>query len=123
MADINTDKYKNLRRRIDKDWINIHPIQRGGILPPESREAMKSFADGYSTCDYCLEGRLDLVQKPPISDFKEDVAKFLNMDEVRFTPGARGAQQALFRAMTDPGDIVVLDSLAHYTSYLSAEIN
>lgn len=123
MADIDLNKYRNLRRRVDEDWINIHPIQRGGILPPESREALMSFADGYSTCDYCLEGRLDLVQKPPISDFVEDVARFLNMDEVRFTPGARGAQQALFNAIAEPGDSIILDSLAHYTSYIAAEIN
>lgn len=123
MAKINLDKYKNLRRRVSRDWINIHPIQRGGILPPESREALISFADGYSTCDYCLEGRVDLVRNPPILDFASDVAKFLNMDEARFTPGARGAKQAVFRAITEPGDTIVLDSLAHYTSYIAAEIN
>lgn len=123
MVKIDLNKYRNLERRIDEDWINIHPIQRGGILPPETKKTLQKFADGYSTCDYCLEGRVDLVKKPPILDFSEDVAKFLNMDEVRFTPGARGAQRIVFEALTKPGDTVVLDSLAHYTTYLAAEVN
>lgn len=123
MVEIDLDKYRNLERRVGEDWINIHPIQRGGILPPGSKKALLEFANGYSTCDYCLEGRVDLVKKPPILDFAEDVAKFLNMDEARFTPGARGAQRTVFEALTEPGDTVVLDSLAHYTSYLAAEAN
>ena len=123
MVELNLDKYKNLRREVDESWINIHPIQRGGILPPETRETLLSFADGYSVCDYCIEGRVDLIKKPPIIDFASDVAKFLNMDEVNFTPGARGAKNAIFKAITEPGDTVVIDSLAHYTTYLAAEVN
>lgn len=123
MVEIDLNKYRNLERRVGGDWINIHPIQRGGILPPATKKVLLEFANGYSTCDYCLEGRVDLVKKPPIIDFAEDVAKFLNMDEVRFTPGARGAQRTVFEALTEPGDTAVLDSLAHYTSYLAAEAN
>ncbi len=123
MAKINLDKYRNLRRGIDESWINIHPIQRGGVLPPETRKTLLSFADGYSVCDLCLEGRVDLIKTPPIFDFANDVAKFLNVDEVRFTPGARGAKQAVFKAIAEPGDTVVVDSLAHYTTYIAAEVN
>lgn len=123
MVKVNVDKYKNLSRVIDESWINIHPIQRGGILPPESRKALLLFGDGYSTCDLCIEGRVDLVTTPPILDFASDVAKFLNMDEVRFTPGARGAKQAVFRSTAEPGDTIVIDSLAHYTTYIAAEVN
>jgi Sep-tRNA:Cys-tRNA synthetase len=123
MVKINLDRYKNLRRAIDESWINIHPIQRGGVLPPETRETLVSFADGYSACDICLEGRVDLIKTPPILDFAGDVAKFLNMDEVRFTPGVRGAKQAVFRAIAEPGDTIVIDSLAHYTTYIAAEVN
>ncbi len=123
MVQININKYKNIRRMVDDSWINLHPIQRGGILPSESRDALLSFGDGYSTCDLCIEGRIDLVKTPPVHDFASDLAKFLNMDEVRFTPGARGAKQAIFRAIANPGDTVILDSLAHYTSYIAAEVN
>jgi len=123
MPDINLDKYKNLRREVDKGWINLHPIQRGGILPPETRETLLSFADGYSVCDYCIEGRVDLIRKPPIFDFASDVAKFLNMDEVRFTSGARHAQSVVFKSIADPGDTIIIDSLAHYTTYIAAELN
>ncbi|MEW6592939.1 MAG: O-phospho-L-seryl-tRNA:Cys-tRNA synthase [Candidatus Hadarchaeota archaeon] len=123
MAQINLDKYKNLRRLVDETWTNVHPIQRGGILPPESRKTLQNFADGYSTCDLCIEGRIDLVKTPPVLDFAGDLAKFLNMDEVRFTPGARGAKQAVLRSIAEPGDTLILDSLAHYTSYISAEVN
>ncbi len=123
MVKINVDKYKNLRRIIDESWINIHPIQRGGVLPPESKKTLLSFGDGYSTCDLCLEGRIDLVKAPPILDFAGDVAKFLNMDEVQFTPGARGAKQAIFKSIAEPGDTIVIDSLAHYTTYIAAEVN
>ena len=123
ITEINLTKYKNLRRVIDETWINIHPIQRGGILPPESKETLLSFADGYSTCDFCLEGRIDLVKTPPIFDFANDVARFLNMDKVQFTPGARGAKQAILRSITKPGDTIVIDSLAHYTTYIAAEVS
>jgi Sep-tRNA:Cys-tRNA synthetase len=123
MVEINVDKYKNLRREIGEDWINVHPIQRGGILPKETRETLLSFADGYSVCDYCIEGRVDLIKKPPIADFAGDVAKFLNMDEVRFTSGARHAQWMVLKSITKPGDTIIIDSLAHYTTYMAAELN
>jgi Sep-tRNA:Cys-tRNA synthetase len=122
MTRINIEKYKKLHRVVDESWINIHPIQRGGILSPEARRILVLFGDGYSTCDLCLEGRVDLIKTPPILDFASDLAKFLHMDEVRFTPGARGAKLAVFRSLAEPGDTIILDSLAHYTSYIAAEV-
>ncbi|KXA93964.1 cysteine--tRNA ligase [candidate division MSBL1 archaeon SCGC-AAA259E22] len=118
---MNLNKYKNVKRRIGKDWINLNPIQRGGVLPPESRETLQSFGDGYSTCDYCLEGRVDLVDSPPIDDLAGDIAKFVNMDEIMFTAGCRHVQWVALKALTEPGDVIVIDSLAHYTTYLAAE--
>lgn len=100
--------------------INVHPIQRGGILTREAREALLEWADGYSVCDFCFEGRVDLIQKPPILEFKEEVAEFLGMDDVRFTAGARHAK---FAVMNSFRGTVVLDSLAHYTSYIAAELS
>ncbi len=121
MESIDLDKYKNIKRRIDEDWINLNPIQRGGMLPPESKETLQSFGDGYSTCDFCLEGRVDLVDKPPISDFSNDLARFVNMDDAEFTAGCRHAQWIALKAVAEEGDTIVIDSLAHYTTYLAAE--
>jgi Sep-tRNA:Cys-tRNA synthetase len=116
-------KYKNLTRGIQDNYINVNPIQRGGVLTGEARKALLEFGDGYSVCDYCFDARVDLVQKPPIRDFTMDVAKFLNVDEVRFTAGCRHAVWAIMHMTTEPGNTIVLDSLAHYTSYLGAEAN
>lgn len=111
---------ENLKRP-SEGLINIHPIQRGGILTEEARKVLLSWADGYSVCDVCLEGRVDLIRNPPISQFKEDVAEFLGMDDVRFTAGARHAKFVIMSAFK--GGTVVLDSLAHYTSYIAGELN
>lgn len=116
-------KYKNLTRGVEDTFVNVHPIQRGGVLTGEARKALLEFGDGYSVCDYCFEARVDLVQKPPVRDFTYDVAEFLNVDDVRFTAGCRHAKWAAMHMITEPGDTVVLDSLAHYTSYLAAEAN
>ncbi len=107
-------------QRPSKGMINVHPIQRGGILTEEARKVLLEWGDGYSMCDLCFEGRVDLIDNPPIKRFKEEVAEFLGMDEVRFTAGARHAK---FVAMSGFKGAVVLDSLAHYTSYIAAELN
>ncbi|MCX9013979.1 MAG: O-phospho-L-seryl-tRNA:Cys-tRNA synthase [Candidatus Methanoperedens sp.] len=117
------NKYKNITRGISDTYVNVHPIQRGGVLTGEARKALLEFGDGYSVCDYCFEARVDLVDKPPVKDFTQDVAEFLNMDDVRFTAGCRHAKWAVMHMVCEPGDTVVVDSLAHYTSYLAAEAN
>ncbi len=116
---MNLDLYKNLFRDVEENYINLNPIQRGGVLTPEARKAIVKFADGYSVCDFCLKGRLDLITKPPIKQFYEDLAEFLNMDVARITPGARQAKRMIFNSLE--GEYVIIDSLAHYTSYVAAE--
>ncbi len=118
--DLNRYSPNNLKRP-SKGLINIHPIQRGGILTEEARKVLIEWADGYSVCDVCLEGRVDLLKNPPVDALKQDIAEFLGMDTARFTAGARHAKFAVMAGFH--GGIVVLDSLAHYTSYTAAELN
>lgn len=73
--DINLDKYKNLTRSLTREFINLNPIQRGGILPKEAKKAVYEYWDGYSVCDYC-HGRLDEVTCPPIKDFWKILPSF-----------------------------------------------
>ena len=114
-------KYCGISRNIEESFINIHPIQRGGVLTAEARKVLLDFGDGYSMCDYCFEARIVKVKKPPVVDFIQDLATFLDIDEVRPTAGARHAKRAVMEAITEPGDTIVLDSLAHYTTYVTAE--
>ena len=58
MNEINLDKYRNIKRHLGREMINLNPIQRGGVLPIESKKAIYEYWDGYSVCDYC-GGRLD----------------------------------------------------------------
>ncbi|WP_091689939.1 O-phospho-L-seryl-tRNA:Cys-tRNA synthase [Methanococcoides vulcani] len=120
---MNLDIYKNLNRGVESTYINLNPIQRGGVLTAEARKAALEFADGYSVCDFCFESRVDLVQNPPVRNLTADIAEFLNMDDVRYTAGCRHAKWAVMHMVTEPGETIVLDSLAHYTSYLAAEAN
>ncbi|HUX99479.1 MAG TPA: O-phospho-L-seryl-tRNA:Cys-tRNA synthase [Candidatus Deferrimicrobium sp.] len=114
-------RYANISRDIADQYINIHPIQRGGVLTPEAQKILLSYGDGYSMCDYCFEGRVDRIDKPPVREFLEDLALFLEMDEVRVTPGSRTGMFIVFRSMSRPGDTIILDSLAHYSTYIAAE--
>jgi Sep-tRNA:Cys-tRNA synthetase len=115
------DKYRNLTRDREEGYVNIHPIQRGGVLTPAARKALLEFGDGYSACDYCIKGRLDLIKKPPIQDFVADLAEFLGMDEARVVTRCREAKYIVFRMLAEPGGTIVVDALAHYTTYLGAE--
>ncbi|MHA1251072.1 MAG: O-phospho-L-seryl-tRNA:Cys-tRNA synthase [Candidatus Helarchaeota archaeon] len=116
-------KYRNLSRNIEEEFINLHPIQAGGRIPndPSVLQTIIEFIDGYSTCDYCLTGRLYEINTPPICDLHIDLAKFCDMDYARLTPGCRQAQYSAIHALTAPGDSIIVDSLAHYTTYISAE--
>lgn len=109
-------------REVEEMFINIDPIQAGGRLTPEAQKAVISYSDGYSVCDNCLKPfRLDYIKKPPIAQFHEDCAKWLNMDELRVVPGARRGFQAVASSMVERGDPVVLTSLSHYTEFVSIE--
>lgn len=112
----------SLNRQTERENLNLNPLQRGGVLPPESRQALYEFSDGYSVCDYCA-GRLDQVPRPSISGFLEDMACFINVDHVRTVHGAREGKFAVMHAICQPGDTVLVDGNAHYTSHLAAERN
>lgn len=114
-------KYRSIARDTEDQYINIQPIQRGGVLTPEAQKVLVSYGDGYSMCDFCFEGRVDLIEKPPVHEFLGDLATFLDIDEARVTPGSRTAMYTVMRAMAQPGDTIVLDSLAHYSTYIAAE--
>jgi len=119
-------KYSNLTRNINEEFINVHPIQRGGILTPEAFKALIAYGDGYSLCDNCLKGRIDMIENPPVVDFLKDVAKFLNIDQVMLTSAARDSKKIAIEALaklSPEKKTVIVDSTAHYTTYLAIEVN
>ncbi len=111
-----------LNRNLERDNLNLNPLQRGGVLPVEARKALLEFSDGYSVCDYCA-GRLDQIPNPSINGFLDDLAKFIGADEVRTTHGARESKFAIMHALCEPGDTIIVDGNAHYTTHLAAERN
>ena len=123
VLDKKLEKYLNLRREV-KGYINLNPIQRGGILTEAARKALVEFGDGYSVCDWCppKTPRLDLIKRPPIYDFILDAAEFLGMDILRVVTRCREAKFIVFQMLGKPGDYIVVDSLAHYSTYLAAEV-
>jgi len=118
--EINLDRYRNLTRHLGREYINLNPIQRGGVLPVEAKKAIYEYWDGYSVCDYC-GGRLDEIKTPPVCEFLEDLSKFLDMDISRPTHGARESKFIVMHSICKEGDYVVLDENAHYTSYVAIE--
>ncbi|MDD3246281.1 MAG: O-phospho-L-seryl-tRNA:Cys-tRNA synthase [Methanosarcina sp.] len=101
--------------------INIDPLQTGGLLTEAARQTLVEWGDGYSVCDFC-GGVLDQIKKPPIHDFvHQALPEFLGCDEARVTNGARESKFAVMHSMGKPGDWIVLDGLAHYSSYVAAE--
>jgi len=109
-----------LTRNTERENLNLNPLQRGGFLPIEARKALYEFSDGYSVCDYCA-GRLDEVTKPQIHGFLDDLADFINTDHARTTHGAREGKFAVMHALCKPGDTIVVDGNAHYTTHVAAE--
>ena len=115
----NLGRLCHLKRDIAE--INIDPLQRGGILTAEAREALIEWGDGYSVCDFCA-GMLDRIKTPPVEDFVHTaLPEFLGADEVRITHGAREGKFAAMHALCEKGDTVVMDGNAHYTTVLAAE--
>ena len=110
-----------LIRRDTPRAINIDPLQTGGVLTPEARQALAEWGDGYSVCDYC-GGALDQVKTPPIFDFMHKaLPAFLGMADARVTNGAREAKFAVMHSMCKEGDWIVLDGNAHYSSIVAAQ--
>lgn len=108
--------------RETKGFINIDPLQTGGKLTDEARKALLEWGDGYSVCDYCLTGRLDEIKKPQIYNFvHEQLPEFLGCDVARVTNGAREAKFAVMHSLAKENGWVVMDSNAHYSSYVAAE--
>jgi len=112
--------------RETKEFINIDPLQTGGKLTDDARKALLEWGDGYSVCDYCLTGRLDEIRKPPIHSFiHEQLPEFLGCDVARVTNGAREAKFAVVHSLAMHSMAkekwVVMDSNAHYSSYVAAE--
>lgn len=104
-----------------KDAINIDPLQTGGILTEEARRSLLEWGDGYSICDFC-GGVLDLIKKPPIHEFIHSaLPAFLDTDVARITHGARESKFAVMHSMAQEGEYVVLDGLAHYSSFVAAQ--
>lgn len=119
------EKYRNLKRVFsEEEYINIQPIQRGGVLTEEAMKAILEFGDGYSVCDLCppKSARLDMITYPPIKDFYNDLAEFLGMDGVRIVTRCREAVFIAFKMLGGVGDYVIIDSNAHYSTYLAAEL-
>lgn len=108
-------------KRSTLNTINIDPLQTGGKLTPKAREVLLQWGDGYSVCDFCL-GVLDEIKTPPIYDFVHDaLPKFLGIEHVRITNGAREGMFAVMHALARGGGQVVLDENAHYSSFIAAE--
>ena len=111
---------RNIRRE-SKRYINLNPIQRGGIIPKETIPILNEWLDGYSICDFC-EGRLEDIKSPPIEKFVHDILpKFLDIDVVRLTNGAREAKFAVMHALCKSNDRILIDQNAHYSTFISAE--
>ena len=91
-----------LTRTLERDNLNLNPLQRGGVLPAAARKALYEFGDGYSVCDYC-EGRLDQIPRPHVNSFLDDLADFIKADAVRTVHGAREGKFAVMHALCEEG--------------------
>lgn len=101
--------------------INIDPLQAGGILTDEARQALIEWGDGFSVCDFC-QGKLEEIKTPPIYDFVHQVLpEFIGADAVCLTNGAREGKFMIMNAIAKPGNFIVIDKNSHYTTYVSAE--
>ncbi len=104
----------------DELLLNLNPLQTGGRTNAETRKAVTRFADGYSVCDRC-NGVLHDIEKPDICGFTKQLAEFLGVDRAAVTMGAREGKFAVFHSITKPGDTVVVDGNAHYTTHVAAQ--
>ncbi|RLJ01059.1 MAG: O-phospho-L-seryl-tRNA:Cys-tRNA synthase [Candidatus Aenigmatarchaeota archaeon] len=103
-----------------KSEINLNPIQRGGILTKEGREALIEFGDGYATYD--LSPGLEIEDMPIIKNFIEkELPEFLESDIAKFTLGAREGIFNVMHCITKPGDTIIVDGNRHYSTITAAE--
>jgi len=114
------DKFTN-KKRETKGMINIDPLQAGGQLTDEARQALVEWGDGFSVCDFC-QGKLEEIKKPPIYDFvHQALPEFIGADIAHLTHGAREGKFLIMHALSQPNDFVIIDKNAHYTTYVAAE--
>ena len=126
-------KYCEIKNRY-KEAIIINPIMTGGLIPKRTWEKLieENWLNvGYSICFDCIKGQSSLISKPPIRDFLSEVAEFLGGDIAHHTFGCRTAQFAVMRTISnyvkregaeDYANIVLVDSLCHYTTAVAAEM-
>jgi len=117
----NIEKKYSGMTRANRDLINVNPLQTAGRLTSEAKKVLIEFADGYSVCDYC-KGSLEKIENPPIKSFvEEDLPEFIGSDYARITHGAREGKSRIMRAMAKPGDTILLDGNAHYSTIVAAQ--
>lgn len=119
-------KYSNLTRNNEDFYINIDPLQRGGVLTAAAQKALVAFGDGYSFCDNCLKGRIETIENPPMPDFYQDLASFLESDRAMVTGACRESKRLAFWALAKrypKRKTVVIDANAHYSSFMAIENN
>jgi len=120
MTEENLKKFIDLKRKT-KGMINVNPLQTGGLLTNEAKKALIEWGDGYSVCDFC-SGDLEKIKTPPIYDFvAQALPNFIGADVVTITNGARDGKFIVFHALGNPGDTIIIDQNAHYTTYVAAE--
>jgi len=108
-------------RRQHKGFINLMPLQTGGILADAAKEALIEFGDGYSVCDFCL-GSLCDITNPPVRDFVHELLpQFLGCEVATITHGAREAKFIVMHSLAQPGDSIIVDGNRHYTTIVAAE--
>jgi Sep-tRNA:Cys-tRNA synthetase len=115
-----------IKRSNEDQFINLQPIQRGGVLTQAAQKALVEWGDGYSLCDNCLKGDIRLIENPPVSEFVNDVSAFLGTDSVVFTESCRRAIQialSVAKEVHPERNIVLVDANAHYSTFLAAEWN
>ncbi|HOX28352.1 MAG TPA: O-phospho-L-seryl-tRNA:Cys-tRNA synthase [bacterium] len=108
------------RVAIDELMINLNPLQTAGRASAAVRKAVARFSDGYSVCDRC-EGVLHDIEKPDIKGFTAELAEFIGADRVAVTMGAREGKFAVMHSVANPGDTIVVDGNAHYTTFMAAQ--
>lgn len=113
-------KFSELHRE-NRKYINLNPLQRGGVLSDAARKSLDDWSDGYSVCDFC-SGCLDRIKNPPVDEFVHKfLPDFLGTDTARVTHGAREGKFLIMHAIAKKGDYIVLDQNSHYSSYVAAE--
>ena len=126
-------RYAHLRNDY-KDLTIIQAIMTGGVVPEEVQKRLFEEGwtrTGYTLCFDCMKGRSDLISKPPVATFLEDIASFFGGEQAQHTFGCRAAQFAVMKTISDFvreegskefAPIVLADPLCHYTTAIATEV-